>query len=993
MAALLFQHTLLPPSRDTMQPILSQLSTPGSLLVLPALFASLVQILHQHRYPIFTQASSSKIPHDVFVASKEREAVRLVLSQILARLYEEKRSPTLCHARLALWKTVQLWGGYMERESAWGQMIRAEALLAEQSLCSGDSALVGPLLEIFSTLENLDHDQTQIGTSVIRWCLACPPDLRTIASALLCSLIRYHQLTHTLPSFFDLLLQSLNGLYLDSIAEDTIISLYNVITAGPLSDDNVRRNAIQSLRSSNIGKARSTAWDHVCTSFVNLLSSKLVPSVVDQKKRKRPTPHASHSAALVGTTTRLLQFCLAAAAGTAFDTDPPHDAIAKLLSLVQEWPSPPAENSISWSAAVIEAGRLRTVQAMERLLARRFPAVEVASFYSSSQELTLEEVSDPMKEIVADDQIRFTLHRGILNGRLSPDTIDWLLNGLVNASTAVWQVTLEQGLPLIDISATSIQLQKLADLICRKCDDDPAFLSISPVWELAHLKGAVQAFVNKGSPEYPLLNICPPAYLDKKIKLDMIGKTRDVSVAAGWLNRTASEADTIGLMSRNMQLLRQLVIAATSDDGTVIDLFSKVMRFLALAPDQNGKTFSTIIGELAAIGDTHLIAEFFAVIIAKRPESFASLHEELVDLSTAAGDEAKQTDAFDVKALRSRNLLLQAKRWLGVPAQEIQPLRQSICKAFFSGAFPGDRSAFARTVLETIAAESVDASHVIATALVMYSRYTDLELDSTLHEVLEGSIDQAISLCCATSPSPAHLRLLTVMCGRCNNVEILQRAVRTALAATSDDIAIIDFLERIVEEKASILHHDDIVQILGLTTHALVASKHVLSPSINLLSSLSRRRPDLILANLPDLVDVIALMFIGLQMRRDLTAPSSTDAQPLSRLLVILTQMRPKGHEISPLAKHAPAILVAYTRAAADSQSGFAPQVRRDLEPGLFGLCNLATAGGRVHAHGREGEGLGTPFGLGEGPGGEGEKELWAELWRSWSRARYLGQG
>ncbi|WWC65277.1 uncharacterized protein I303_107894 [Kwoniella dejecticola CBS 10117] len=922
MAALLFQHTLLPPSRDTMQPILSQLSTPGSLLVLPALFASLVQILHQHRYPIFTQASSSKIPHDVFVASKEREAVRLVLSQILARLYEEKRSPTLCHARLALWKTVQLWGGYMERESAWGQMIRAEALLAEQSLCSGDSALVGPLLEIFSTLENLDHDQTQIGTS-------CPPDLRTIASALLCSLIRYHQLTHTLPSFFDLLLQSLNGLYLDSIAEDTIISLYNVITAGPLSDDNVRRNAIQSLRSSNIGKARSTAWDHVCTSFVNLLSSKLVPSVVDQKKRKRPTPHASHSAALVGTTTRLLQFCLAAAAGTAFDTDPPHDAIAKLLSLVQEWPSPPAENSISWSAAVIEAGRLRTVQAMERLLARRFPAVEVASFYSSSQELTLEEVSDPMKEIVADDQIRFTLHRGILNGRLSPDTIDWLLNGLVNASTAVWQVTLEQGLPLIEcvLSKRNIRLRL----------------------------GAVQAFVNKGSPEYPLLNICPPAYLDKKIKLDMIGKTRDVSVAAGWLNRTASEADTIGLM--------------------------------------NGKTFSTIIGELAAIGDTHLIAEFFAVIIAKRPESFASLHEELVDLSTAAGDEAKQTDAFDVKALRSRNLLLQAKRWLGVPAQEIQPLRQSICKAFFSGAFPGDRSAFARTVLETIAAESVDASHVIATALVMYSRYTDLELDSTLHEVLEGSIDQAISLCCATSPSPAHLRLLTVMCGRCNNVEILQRAVRTALAATSDDIAIIDFLERIVEEKASILHHDDIVQILGLTTHALVASKHVLSPSINLLSSLSRRRPDLILANLPDLVDVIALMFIGLQMRRDLTAPSSTDAQPLSRLLVILTQMRPKGHEISPLAKHAPAILVAYTRAAADSQSGFAPQVRRDLEPGLFGLCNLATAGGRVHAHGREGEGLGTPFGLGEGPGGEGEKELWAELWRSWSRARYLGQG
>ncbi|WVQ63421.1 uncharacterized protein L199_001574 [Kwoniella botswanensis] len=218
----------------------------------------------------------------------------------------------------------------------------------------------------------------------------------------------------------------------------------------------------------------------------------------------------------------------------------------------------------------------------------------------------------------------------------------------------------------------------------------------------------------------------------------------------------------------------------------------------------------------------------------------------------------------------------------------------------------------------------------------------------------------------------------------------LREAIDGSLSSTAND-DIIEFFERITEDKAFVLHHNDVVRLFPIITRSL--DHQSLTSNINVLLALSRRRPDLILANLPEVVDILSIMFKTLQRSRKLPSPTSDEPQHLSRLLVALTQMRLKTHETSPLAKHIPAILVAYVRAAADLHVGYTPSVRRDLEPGLYALCNLATAGGRAHARGREGEGLGTPFGLGEGPGGEGERELWADLWQNWSKSRYMGQG
>ncbi|WVQ63422.1 uncharacterized protein L199_001575 [Kwoniella botswanensis] len=169
MSAILFQESVLQ-AGDPLQPLLSQLPTPGSHLAIPALFDTLVQKYHHNRYSIFTQASSSKVAHDVFVAGKEREAVRLALERTLDRL--GGGDITAWQTRSALWKTIEMWGGYMEREPSWSRLLDSETRATQQALNSGDPSIVGTLLGTLVSLERLDHDQANLGPDVVRWCLA-----------------------------------------------------------------------------------------------------------------------------------------------------------------------------------------------------------------------------------------------------------------------------------------------------------------------------------------------------------------------------------------------------------------------------------------------------------------------------------------------------------------------------------------------------------------------------------------------------------------------------------------------------------------------------------------------------------------------------------------------------------------------------------------------------------------------------------------------------
>lgn len=201
LVALLFHPTTL----QTSEPLASLFATiessldqaaraEGCLLALPRLFNSLVSVYHQNSFTLFTQASSSRIPHDVFVASKERDAVRSTLEKTVSfldsveakhsRIASERSSSWVVkswiwQSRVAVWQALAEWGGYMEREEPWGRMVDATARRAEAVLSTyaTDGSLeanvfLGKVLETLATLEQLDHDQASIGPDVVRWCLA-----------------------------------------------------------------------------------------------------------------------------------------------------------------------------------------------------------------------------------------------------------------------------------------------------------------------------------------------------------------------------------------------------------------------------------------------------------------------------------------------------------------------------------------------------------------------------------------------------------------------------------------------------------------------------------------------------------------------------------------------------------------------------------------------------------------------------------------------------
>ena len=112
------------------------------------------------------------------------------------------------------------------------------------------------------------------------------------------------------------------------------------------------------------------------------------------------------------------------------------------------------------------------------------------------------------------------------------------------------------------------------------------------------------------------------------------------------------------------------------------------------------------------------------------------------------------------------------------------------------------------------------------------------------------------------------------------------------------------------------------------------------------------------------------------------------------------------GTMIGQLSKHAPVLLIAYVRAVAHPLSTIPASVRHQLVPGIEAMCEAVVAGGKAMLGGagsvgggggasdnRTAESIGEAFGLGEGPGGEGELIVWGEMWRAWRRSRYVGQG
>ena len=155
--------------------------------------------------------------------------------------------------------------------------------------------------------------------------------------------------------------------------------------------------------------------------------------------------------------------------------------------------------------------------------------------------------------------------------------------------------------------------------------------------------------------------------------------------------------------------------------------------------------------------------------------------------------------------------------------------------------------------------------------------------------------------------------------------------------------------------------------------------------TVGVVYTLTTLRGELLIDVIPQLVAFLC---------RQLTHVTVELALPLSRLLSALGQHRRQRQSsrqnliVNALGKHAPAVVAAYVRGWADPRCEIPIAQRRVLQACVYSWCDIIV---RASHRGREGEGVGQPFGLGEA--GAVESELWAELWTQWGRQRYRGQG
>nr|XP_031859513.1 uncharacterized protein CI109_004975 [Kwoniella shandongensis]KAA5526585.1 hypothetical protein CI109_004975 [Kwoniella shandongensis] len=689
IAAVLFHPSFL--LTDPLRVLLKTLTSPIPLDAISPLFNELVSIYHSTRFNLFAQASSSKVAHDVFVASKEREAVRVALEAVI-------------------WRVVARWGGYMERESAWGRLVEHEARKAEAALTNSDC--LGSVLEVLATLEQLDHDQTRLSQDVIRWCIATPPAHHATAAIILSSLLRFHQLTHSIPTFFSLIITSIQGLFNDNLPDDAVRSLYQLTVSGPLLSRPMREQLVAALRSTVPGKRRSSAWDSIFRS--------LFPDEPITKKRKR-SEHSSAAAARTAIHSRLISYSLQ----SATDSEDPED----ILPPVDEYIGDLSTKPRSWSQSIANAAKIRVSIHAERLLLRPLMAVEELS----------ENIRDDSE--LRSEAMRFYFHRAALSlhqgQTVSTTPIDAILSTL-HPSSSSWQIV-SQNLPILDLICTSSQMTELASSIAA-CPLEQ--LSCSSTWELPNLRAALQTRVS--SQTVPFLNSLPPSYLGRKKRagaIELVVNT-DFTSAVAWLDRMISETENPAPLVSGDTLPRLIQIV---ESGLATPLWVKVVSYLC----RHQENLSSAITHLRPT-DNPATLVFCEQLMLQPLESFSvELQDQLATLGNSTMN-ALRPLLEQREVLPAWNIMYNFYRWLGLTPTPTG-LGHKLCSSLLQ-----DRSArHAKAALELLAIESTPVDEIVCFCVLFFDSFPDLQID--VLRIFKDTTD-AISACIELLGQSRHYR-------------------------------------------------------------------------------------------------------------------------------------------------------------------------------------------------------------------------------------------
>jgi len=265
------------------------------------------------------------------------------------------------------------------------------------------------------------------------------------------------------------------------------------------------------------------------------------------------------------------------------------------------------------------------------------------------------------------------------------------------------------------------------------------------------------------------------------------------------------------------------------------------------------------------------------------------------------------------------------------------------------------------------------------------------------------------------------LKIIQTFATRCFNLfadreEILRRSSHLRLHC-------LEFIARHCSDRPAAIRSVDLGSIWSLLHKTLSGSSEhdattvfpIFHNTVTIIGALVRLRRDLVVHTLPHLSFVLCrLMMLTRKIRPQLGAKqskivtdtfpswmsasqplSSDDARVLARLLTSLaTKTVPRTHAhatststepqkaeslAKPFAKHASYVLVAYVDAFNDPLCIVDAETRRELEQGLFALCEM------VGEHSRDALMLSALD--------SGGKTIMKSLWREYEKQRYVGKG
>lgn len=420
IASLLFPSSVLQ-AGNAFKPVIDAFGSPSDpspeLQLLPQLFQSYIAFIHRLRFELFDQPSSSRLSYDVFVANKVRSTVRdalLLALKWIGRLEADGPmfSAIAWAARHGLWSAIRTWGGYVETETAWGDIVQEQGRRGKEALVSNgfeSPRSAESVLGVLLILEELDHRNAGADLDLVGWCIAVCPHIhmmtcRSLAQApanehlaaesLLSKILQYFQLTRSLPTFYTLLDEALKRLLPTTLLDDVAMALYALISSGPLVREDFQGRLFTATRAAN---TTSLSWRHtvmdVATGMSLAATDFDITEIANPKKRKRAKRIiTAATAATIAVRSRLLVILLHAASGVTLAmedvtetlttvaiacavhpswivsaSESGHDHNQPSQKMKFESSAPLGLERADWAYKTVISSRLRVLEAVDRL--------------------------------------------------------------------------------------------------------------------------------------------------------------------------------------------------------------------------------------------------------------------------------------------------------------------------------------------------------------------------------------------------------------------------------------------------------------------------------------------------------------------------------------------------------------------------------------------------------------------------------------------------